>query len=1254
MVAKIVLCMLPFVLVVSHSSADAGATWYVDGAVSQSGDGTSWERAFKTIQEGIDGAHEGDTVIVGRGIYVENVRFRGKNVALTSTDPLDSGVVESTIIDGNKDYSAVEFTGTEGETCVIAGFSIRNGDGGITCEKGTSRTRAAIQNNIIRGNLGTGVSGCDGSIRKNIIVENDGGLYDCDGVIQDNTISDNWVAEDGGGLDGCDGIIQNNLITENSARGTRPQGAGGGLSYCLGMIRGNTISGNSAFRGAGLYECDGTIEGNVISENSAFEGGGLYGCDGTIENNRISGNIASDGGLMGCSCGGGLACCQGNVRNNLISGNSADYGGGVFFCQGTIENNLISGNGAGLYGGGLGYCNGTVQNNTICGNFAGWYGAGMTECRGEVRNCIVWGNVAKEPGSQIYKSSTPTYTCIQGWAEGGEGNIVEDPQFMDPRGEDYRLQPRSPCVDAGVNYYWFVWPQRDADGNCRLVGDAVDMGCYEFGSFPDRDGDLLSDPDESAAGTEPEAEDTDGDGLRDGLELLRHSDPAEPTPARILRVASEWPTIQVSLFLALKGDEIVVEPGVYRENVRFLGAEVMVRSSDPDSPEIVERTVIDGGGEGPVLTLTGEESEACTIAGFTIQNGKGEAGAGICGGTQDKFSCATIRNNIITRNEGAGVSRCDGTIRDNSISENEGPGVESCDGEIRRNVVAGNHRRGLRFCGGIIEKNTISRNLDGGLEWCHGLIRDNVISGNSSRNSGGGLYYCSGTVRANRIGQNSAGEDGGGLASCDGTIEDNTIIGNRAEGNGGGMARCRGMIQGNTITWNKGERGGGLYECGGWLYDSDGEVRENGIAYNSALDGAGLYGCNGIVEGNSIAWNLADYAGGGLCACDGRVVNNEIGWNGALDGGGLARCNGEICGNRLRGNSAERGGGLYDCDGTIEDNDIGLYYDAGVQIYGNSAGEGGGLYGCDGTIKENRVLCNSATTGGGLYECGARVEGNTVSQNSAERNGGGLAYCGGFVVSNAITSNSAEEDGGGVYRCDGRIQNNIIAGNRADFGGGLAYCRGMIVNDTIVSNSGFRGGGLHGCTGVIRSCVVWGNTAQGGGQLWESSEPTYSCVQDWTGGGEGNVADDVLFVDPDGPDDNAETYGDNDYRLLPDSPCIDAGDNSLLNPAGFDPDGNLRIAVGRSSLRVDMGAYEYNSVPFSVAGIERHEGGIRLIWNSQPNDAYTVWSFENLFSSKWDWIKEATVPSAGTVTRWTDLDPASPRKFYKVRMNQVP
>lgn len=133
-----------------------GATWYVSCDVPASGEGKSWASAFKSIQEGITAAADGDTVVVGPGTYVENIRFEGKNIVLRSTNPSDPEVVRGTIIDGGGVDSVVSFSGTEGQSCVLAGFTIQNGradyGGGVRGGTQDSQTLATIRNNIITGN----------------------------------------------------------------------------------------------------------------------------------------------------------------------------------------------------------------------------------------------------------------------------------------------------------------------------------------------------------------------------------------------------------------------------------------------------------------------------------------------------------------------------------------------------------------------------------------------------------------------------------------------------------------------------------------------------------------------------------------------------------------------------------------------------------------------------------------------------------------------------------------------------------------------------------------------------------------------------------------------------------------------------------------------------------------------------------------------------------------------------------------------
>lgn len=234
--------------------------------------------------------------------YPESIQFRGKIVTLRSTDPTSPSVVARTIIQG-QGRSVVTFAGTESANCVLSGFTITGGQSNVGAGIRGYGAHATIRYNVITGNSASALPSAGG-----------GGLYDCDGLIEYNTIARNSVSTAwyyysgsvwGGGLSGCGGTIRHNTITSNSISTPGDGWAyGGGLHDCNGTVEDNLISGNFAHGGGtgyggGLSDCHGTIQRNVISRNTASSGdgdgwgGGLFRCNGTIQNNVITESVVS-------------------------------------------------------------------------------------------------------------------------------------------------------------------------------------------------------------------------------------------------------------------------------------------------------------------------------------------------------------------------------------------------------------------------------------------------------------------------------------------------------------------------------------------------------------------------------------------------------------------------------------------------------------------------------------------------------------------------------------------------------------------------------------------------------------------------------------------------------------------------------------------------------------------------------------------------------------------------------------------------
>jgi hypothetical protein len=110
------------------------------------------EHPFDRIQEAIDVAGDGATIVVHAGTYRENINLLGKRVELTGFDPDDPNRVAWPVIDGGNTGPVVSLTHGEGSGCLLAGLVITGGKGR---QAGAIRCTAAsptIANCLIIGN----------------------------------------------------------------------------------------------------------------------------------------------------------------------------------------------------------------------------------------------------------------------------------------------------------------------------------------------------------------------------------------------------------------------------------------------------------------------------------------------------------------------------------------------------------------------------------------------------------------------------------------------------------------------------------------------------------------------------------------------------------------------------------------------------------------------------------------------------------------------------------------------------------------------------------------------------------------------------------------------------------------------------------------------------------------------------------------------------------------------------------------------
>lgn len=476
---------------------------------------------YTRIQDAVDAAHGGDTVLVGDGTFSgdgnRDIDFHGKSLTVKSVNGaamtiIDCGGHPST--DGSGNHRGFYFHSGE-KKAAISGLTVTNG----------YETIAKNDDNGCGGGIFNGLND-DGDltltnciISGNTAKEEGGGVYNSNhyGTVTliNCIIAGNTAQEEGGGIfnDNHDGVLGKGVITL-----TNCTISGNSASRCPG-------SGSTGSEGGGVYNANRngklTLANCIISGNTATRGGG-------IRNRNNGGNIS----LMNCNVSGNGASVGGGIFNDnndnndyqtisstitlmncIVSRNTVQRGGGGIYndnysgvvtltnctiLRNVVSSSTVSGNVAAvnvfagstaLEGGGVCNGNGTLRltNCTISGNTAP-HGGGVcynnsyysTLGRGVVTltNCIlhkdIGDEIANDYSSSIAPNAIVSYSDIQG-GYGGTGNINADPLFINAATGDLRLKPSSPCLGKGIQS---AAPATDRDGKTRP--NPPSMGAYEL------------------------------------------------------------------------------------------------------------------------------------------------------------------------------------------------------------------------------------------------------------------------------------------------------------------------------------------------------------------------------------------------------------------------------------------------------------------------------------------------------------------------------------------------------------------------------------------------------------------------------------------------------------------------------------------------------------------------------------------------------------------------------------------------------
>jgi len=409
-------------------------TFYVNNAVSTSGNGTSWSSAWKNLSNiNWSAVQAGDTIEVSGGTYREGLTVgksgvAGKPITIMASD--DAGHNSAVIIDGQNARSNgvtlygrnhVEVDGFDIRNHTNAGVSVKNATAGVVIEN----------NKVFSGNPGdTNARGYDvrNSVGENAVIVRKNSY---------STVSDTLAQTDGIWSSANNGVVfeGNRIVISNNNTNGHSDGFQSYQDHNV-TFRNNYIeqANSAATDNHGMWISDtrsgGTIKvhNNVVlapnlTRDSAVthwhsegwgEKGSIQFWGNTVQGGRRTLNLDNTPNA--------------DVKNNILM--PADGGHAVMIQNGSIPAANFKGN---LVWAPKGY---VVWNNGSTQSMADWQKAGYNA-----------------------------------------GGLAADPKFVNLAGKDVHLTSASPAIDKGVLLSSLT---TDNAGTARPQGNGHDIGAFEY------------------------------------------------------------------------------------------------------------------------------------------------------------------------------------------------------------------------------------------------------------------------------------------------------------------------------------------------------------------------------------------------------------------------------------------------------------------------------------------------------------------------------------------------------------------------------------------------------------------------------------------------------------------------------------------------------------------------------------------------------------------------------------------------------